>query len=317
MPRLFVVFDTNAYRSTSDHDLGAIRDLERSKSVVGMASYWVVFELLAHVADPGDPSYGFALAGVRRLARHAAQYDGQRHILRLLADSEDHVFRALFGYQIPNRANAAETFGRLVGAVADGKSPTDWSAFQPQLDALKSYVAATEAQFAADVFDNVVKAHWPKAQSWSDVASDPKMKNDLIAYLSTPQANAAAAGALVIKAASEISHQLSPEEASRFVTKVLELFPAPIAFYNAFLKKVATGYDLSVSKNVNSLWDMQVVFSTSMEATIGGAPIWIVTSDKAVLSAAVDAHMGSRVMTLSNYRSALSLDIDDFLMRLA
>lgn len=309
MPRLFVVFDTNTYRSISRSDFDNLMTLERARSVIGIASYWVVFELLAHVADPNDPSYNFALAGVRRLARHCAQYDGKRRVLRLLADSEDHVFRALFGYQIPNRASASEAFGQLVGAIADAKSPADWSGLQPQLDALKAHIDAAEAQFEADVFANVVRALWPSAQTWDDVTQDPQKKADLLAYLATPQSQVAAASALVVKAASEIDHELTPEQESEFVIKVLELFPAPIAFYNAFLRKVANGYDLSVSKNVNSLWDMQVAFSTSMEATLGGAPVWLVSSDKAVLSAANEVGMGNRVMGLANYCDALRLDI--------
>jgi len=47
---------------------------ERSQSVVGLASYWVAMEFLAHAAELTDRAYG-SPAAIRRLWRHCTKYD--------------------------------------------------------------------------------------------------------------------------------------------------------------------------------------------------------------------------------------------------
>ncbi len=106
-----------------------------------MASYWVVMELLSHLADPSDASFKPAWAALRRLWQHCA--DDTRNV-RWLADPENHACQTLFGEAIPDRADEAASYGSILGTVVHAESPNDWTHLQPALDYLADHVRQIE-----------------------------------------------------------------------------------------------------------------------------------------------------------------------------
>lgn len=161
-----VVFDTNAYESLSDPALAAMQPLELKSGINAYASYWVIIELLAHIASTSDPAHGRSVAALKRLWRHCSKLVDGRETLMFLADSQNQICKALFDMKIPGRETEPPAYAAIVGTVAHSASPADWSQYQPALDYLKCHVAKIEDQFVQDVWQHVVLGVDPNAGSW-------------------------------------------------------------------------------------------------------------------------------------------------------
>jgi hypothetical protein len=76
--RQIVIFDTNAYReltfglSLNDarNKSFQLRQLEVNSGHFALANPVVIWELVAHLADPTDPAYANCLSGMVALAEH-------------------------------------------------------------------------------------------------------------------------------------------------------------------------------------------------------------------------------------------------------
>lgn len=302
MPRLRVVFDTNAYVAPSEEEFQRLLQLERNCSIIGFASFWVVSELLAHVADAADAAFGRSLSALRRLSRHCTQYDGARWLTRFVADSEDHLCYTLFGQSLPGRDREAEAYGHLIGKIAGSSAPLDWRDEQPMLNAIRAHVLRKEREFEQTVWNAVVAPLVPDAKDWGAIARDPSLRAKFLAGLRAPETPTLAAGAIVDRTAASLGVSQSPDERNERVILAERLFPLPIRFMVGLLRKVGeSGIDLSISKHSNSLWDHEIAFSTSPNALMHGTPIWLITTDSALIASARESNAESVVWRQSKY----------------
>jgi hypothetical protein len=313
MPQLRVVFDANIYRTLGAQAFETVRVRERSHSIIGLASYWTCAELLTHMASPSDAHFKACWGAIRRLAAHSSQFDGRRPILRLMADTDDQLARMLFGRNIPGRAQEAEAYGRLIGAIAGAGAPNEWAASQAALDGLSAHVANEEKIFSDASFKHIVQTVVPGATSWDAVKANPAERDKFLAHIAKPETLRLIGGLLVDKTAARLNLTLADTERETRIDSVLKTFAVPIRFYNSIVRRIAMdGYNLTKGKNSNSLWDFQVAFSTSAHLLMDGTPVWLVTNDGPIVTAAKDCGAASFVRTLEEYQIALALGGEEF-----
>lgn len=311
MPRLVVVFDSNAYRERSWAALRDITTGEQRHSVIANASYFVITELLAHLADPSDPAHGQCWAGLRKLWNHCKQYDGSRDVLRLAADSEAQVPHMLSGVAPPGRDAQAEAFGALVGGLLNAGTAS-WPSAQLTLRTLRQHVDDIEAAFVADLFDNVVRSLNPAATAWSQVQRSP-MQGPLLARIERGEGRPLIGRMFALKAAVEVGRLLTIHELEAYGCVVRDRCPTAVAFYDTLvLRIVRDGLNTSCYPRPNSVWDLQVAFSIGKGARIGVAPVWLVTDDQAICAAALASGARPNVRTFDDYLSLLQLPTQQF-----
>ena len=310
MPRLYVVYDSNVYRTLGAPAFDAILALEANHSVVAVASYFVISEFLAHIADATDPSYAMSWGALRRLWRHCKQYDGSRELLRLIGDSEAQVPRTLFGELPRGRDDQAHAYGNLVGRLIAQGGPT-WPEAQRELTRNRQHVLATEDMFVQQLFNHVVKGLEPAATSWADVRK-AQVRPHILQKIKNGDGQRLVAQAIIAKAANEIGRSLSVTELQRLGQQVQEIFPVSVAFYDTLVHRIVRdGLDMSKYPRPNSLWDYQITFSIGKGARLLTRPIWLITNDSDMLAAA--KHTGeTNVRNFEAYRDLLLLSPELF-----
>lgn len=307
MQNLAVVFDTNAYRALSDQALAELREYEVRAGVHPYASYWVVIELLAHMALKDDPDFGSAIASLKRLWTHCSVKSDDRELLQFLADSENQLCKAIFGEPIPKREAEAEAYAQIVSAVVHSKSPEAWSHYQPALDYLRDHVEDVEQQFVEDMWDHVVRGLDPSAGSWHPLHDEPELRKHLAQAITSDIGRRLCARMVVRKAALQIDRDLSQESVDAKVDFVTEVFPTPLALYNEIVRRIILdGCDLRRRNRANWIWDMQMAFQTSPAAALQGVPVWLITGDGDIRQAAAAVGADDVVKSVNEYRDSVS-----------
>ena len=307
MPRLITVYDTNVLRELGTEAFAELRRAERARGVQGMASYYVAMELIAHVASSADPHFNQSWSGIRRLVHHTTTFNGAEHLVHFLADADDQVSFSLFGRSREDSEGPPQLYGTILGRIANAKVPGDWAQFDRTIGGVAERVRTAQSSFRDSLWRNVVQRLVPDAESWRAIAERPELRSRLLAAMNPELTDEWAAGRMVAQAARQLGLQLSEDERAEKVATALRIFAAPIALYRSVIRRIfADGYNLDLERNVNSLWDVQIAHSTSVQAKILECPVWLITSDRAILSAAVEVGAQRVIRSLSSYRELLS-----------
>ena len=306
MPYLYVIFDTNAYISLSRPSLDHLLARSQQHSVVGLASFWVAQELLAHVATQDDQRrFRRAWAAVRKLVAHCSHYDGHRNVVRFVGDSENTTSRVLFGRGVPDEYDNSEAYGALLGIIATADSPAVWRGSQAALDDIRTTVLTAERAFADHMWQSIIVALAPDAETWQALSKNPEMREALRTRFGSPASLRLAATALVDGMAARLGLTLDAARREATIQHALNVIPTPIHFLRAVAYKVAIdGYDLSLDRNANSLWDLQFAYSTSTQADINGSPLWAISADELLLKTARETN-SSVFRDLANFVALL------------
>lgn len=310
MPRLYVICDTNVYRTLGTDRFTQLRARERARSVVARASYWVIHELVAHLANRTDLDFSSSLAALRRLAEHCAYYDGSKMVVGFLGDTEEHLDEIIFG--IRSSRNEALAYGQLVGVIATAAGPDDWRSYQTAIEEIARTVAKTEEEHV-ERFQRVLASMDTKLGGKDAVRSTPGLGNAIAKMIESDAGMRGAADMMVCSVALRRGLVLSEEARKELVERMLAIFPFQLRLYNAVAARaVREGIDMSSRRNRNWVWDWMVAFSTSVVAHIDGIPIWLVTDDNLILDAASATNSRTVVRTVAEYESALSLESAEF-----
>jgi hypothetical protein len=314
VPRLYVVCDTNVYRSLGAERFKELRARERTHSVVAKASYWVVHELVAHLASREDPSYTRSLAAVRRLAEHCTQYDGSRTLIGFLGDTEEHIDEIIL--HIPPKHDQAEAYGQLVLGIAHAASPEDSERYQSRIEEVAANVAnQEEAQVSRfqRILSSMNEQLTEKLGVTDPIRQTPGLADRMAQKIESDEGMRGAAEMMVRSAAMRRSVELTLEEKRELEERMLSVFPFQLRLYNAVAARVVRqGIDMSSRRNRNWVWDWMVAFSTSVVAHVEGVAIWLITDDQLILDAAADADARGVVHTVPEYEALLALPAEEF-----
>jgi hypothetical protein len=305
MTILYCVLDTNLYRELKPGQFAALQGLEATNAVTPIASLWPCLELLAHCADRADKEYGRALAGVRRLWKHAGyESDGLKR-LRMPEDGETQLARGLLGQPLEARRKEADEISELVSCVSTGDVSEITSDVTQRLKAVALRVVERENKFASDldVFAQTVRS----TESARAVGMSPdEVRRDLREFIRGSEGLHLIAKLRVQETAVQVGVNLSAKDLEKHTQTVLKAFPTAMYFLRDLISDLLDSqFDMSRSRNRNSTWDLSLAFQASRAASIGGVPVLLVSGDKRIARAAAAASDSEFVRTLADYEKLL------------
>jgi hypothetical protein len=308
MPRLAVTFDTNVYRSIGAAKATKLRERERNHGVVGYASYPVVAELLAHLAEPTDPDFRSALAALGRLWEHCSEYDGSSYTLRSLVGAFEQMAHTLFGVEMGMRRSP---YARLVGAIVQDDRSIE--GLRPQLQQVARYADEARSAYAAQLWERVVQTIAPAAENWADLALPSKARARVLAEIGEGGGRELIARSLVNQVAKFAGRTVTDEEAVPLVEAVHAYYATVVHYRSLVIERlVRDAPNMTKRARANGVMDTHVCVGTSPLARLEGLPHVLATDDPEILEAARRADSRSRLLTLQEYEGLLDMDAPSF-----
>jgi hypothetical protein len=315
-----VVFDTNAYLDlTRELDCSSVRDLacdlrsrEAAKGYEGLASPNVMWELLAHLCDPSDPSRDASVRAVTLLAVHCRVRGGYGG-LNVAAPFEGEICRLLFNREIAGLEDLVLGFGEVCDHVADlymataSESTAASACVTNSAETLATRLAHGENQFK-DMFKSDVLTVDPTGGGTRITKHAPYEVSDILKDIRSESMLPNLALKFVMGMAQTLGEQLTDEQARRYATQMAQLFPVPLEIFRELWEQVAMNeFDIDHPKKQrgNFHWDISIAAIAS--GTICGQPVLLVTSDQAMIRACGRAGYGDSVLETAAYRDLICL----------
>jgi hypothetical protein len=309
-----VIFDTNAYRYFAPSGTlpeacakaVRLRQCEQAASVLVLASPTVVWELIAHLADPTDRYYNQCLKSLVMLGEHAVDPAKPTGGISLISDAESAVCRELFRLVPTVNEQGIRSLGSLVKHV--GKYAPDLTdpKARENIQKIASHVYAFEKDWL-NIMQPVLQHCDPKVakQFFGDIPERELRKSMADFFVSQIFANMWASFTVQMYA-TKVGYTInSDEDLKQKAQLVLAGFPVPFHLMSALLQKIAMDPNFNLSnpdkKRWNFVWDSQLTFSIGSSHTIAGVPLFFVTSDAEILAAAKSANCGEQVIALREH----------------
>jgi hypothetical protein len=306
LPRLAVVFDTNAYRTIGEAAFEQLQNDERHHSVLPLASYVVAIELLAHLATEIDPDFGPCLHATARLGRHCSRWNGSASNLEFVQLADAQIARQLFGKTLVSEEIRSGGVATVIGAITDDPRRPTALQFKDGLEQLRDGISRAEKDFVYRLWNKVVLTLAPDAKDWQSVMKSAK-RAQILAAIDSGRGLDLIAATIVDRAAEKCALSLTAVEREEASRRARILFPTAIHHHDLLIRNIIErGPKMERPERANSVWDHEITFSTAPGAEIQGVPVILVTSDPMILQAAVAAGTISQVWSLTDYRSRLS-----------
>jgi hypothetical protein len=314
-----VIFDTNAYRnftiglSLDDARAKALqlRQLEHGVGSFPLASPIVIWELIGHLGNISDPAYPYCLKALVALAEHTWSLHNTNDGICLFADPESTVCRELFHTVPSNAEQNVQNLSKLAAYVKQHAPNLKLPAAINNLQVFSAELAKRETEWLNDM-QTVLNDCDPKlAKSWVGGKNDKEVRKKLRSFFGS-QAFIDAWGAVTVTRHAEmVGAKLTPEELTEKAKVVQDVFPVPFHLMSALLQKFPTAKTINLNSSKkkwgNFMWDAAVCFSIGAFHELDGAPMFLVTSDRAIKDAATAAACANRVLSLSDYLQHVGL----------
>jgi len=289
-----VLLDVNAYRLAEPRFV-ALVELERSRGVARYADPFVLTELLAHLADPHDPDFGWCQSAVIRMYRRCGG-DGPCGILR---DTESRVHELITGTGIAKHEAHTEQLRLLLMHVG---SRRPLSGIQPQLSTLKAHIAQVEAEFA----DHMGRSRdaIAAALDHEDPEERSRLRKNAMGWVGSEPRQRQMAERVIEDSLRDSGAPVPTPVPASLVTRVRDALAVGLEFEAQMLRKTLfDGANLDAPHIRNLRWDQRIAYNVGQ--TIRGQPLWVVTDDLAFSAAATPVGLGDRVHTLARYEQWL------------
>jgi len=312
MKDIAVVFDTNACRDICDRS--KVQDPAnewkqydgrlKSSGMLTFANPYVLMELMAHLTDESDPDYAECRSAICALY-HLSAVNSQQ--VRIVADSEALVLRALYGLTLPETEQTTQCICTLAIAIVNTPGALD-SILTAKLQQIQDHLSKVQVQFISDIWQFVVQVLNPSSIGWAPLENDETMRNVLLNILRSATMPQAIATAFVVKAMHQAQLVESPAKLFGNAQFVSTTFPASIELYREILKRIIeTGCDLNKKKRSNWIWDIQIVMGVGQHIATINKPLHLVTTDGDIIAAAESAGCRSFVHSLSEFRALIGM----------
>jgi hypothetical protein len=310
------VFDTNAYRqlvggadpTEAKQRAARLASYEARSQTQALASPTVLFELLAHLADPTAPDYRSALLAVIAAFTHCQMCsDNGGTAIAVCASADLQLCMSLFRVRPDALIGGDDLIGAMTKRVAEDPTEDHLDAIRTDLRKVRDICRRQETEFAHDMQRHLMDQMEKSCRARGASQPRKELLTGFRDYLATELSSEVVAMAHVLRAASHAGQELADQELKKMSRWLMAKFPVPISMYKQICRKIAeSNWDLTQGKGANLLWDLQVSFSIGDEHTVLGRPTIVVTRDKEIVTAAVACGVESRVLDLDTYRTSLS-----------
>lgn len=316
-----VIFDTNAYRNlTFRLSLGesrakaiSLREHEKKTDCSVLAHPIVIWELLSHLVNSADPGYTHCLHALVALGEHASSRNRLDGGIDIIADALSTVCRELFGRLPTGYEQGLQNLGSLVTYITkNAPNISDPTALQ-NIQRLGLGMVAKEkawvngmqsilSHFSPEVIKQVLEL---------GAVADSEALQKVRAYLASEAFFKSWSAYVVISNALDVGvANLTPEEIDAKARIVRQLFPVPFKLMSAVLQKLAQPSPANVAseraKRWNFVWDSMISFSIG-PGTINDSPVYFITGDKEIITAAQAAGHPEQVLTLEDYLKSVGM----------
>jgi hypothetical protein len=281
----FVVFDYNAYKRLDRRRFERMREREIALGHRALALTAVGQELLARVRDGDDEVRGRNRAAIKKLAAHCRGERNGQTILNFLTHTDGQLHRLYTGQVDPRDAGVMENMGAMIGAIVDGVHD------DPLLD---------HADYLAMVETNVANVEAGFVRQLEQIAKQQAQ----------PEPNKMRRNFDYAARRIEISEHLygksygAPQDKVARIIEVAKLTSLGFALSDHVAETVRTKRG-GFGQHANTVWDVEVISATSIDATIEGRQIVVVTCEEMLLQVAADENAGDRVMSIESYESLI------------
>lgn len=279
----FVVFDNNAYQAVSPERLGRIRSAEAERGIQPMANLTVVQELLARVRQPIARDRGRDRAALRKLGEHCRVVREGRIEVRFLTHLEGQIFRLLTGTPHESDARGYNLFAELIRIASEAGSDGSLAEIGDDLDAIESLVSAREAEYVA------------RLEQLSRLEGDPNSMRRNLEF----------AAEMARRAEVMYGQTFTAENVVQRVIDIAKISSVAFALRDGIVAEVRAKGG-AFAQHANSVWDEQVVCSTSAYSAIAGKRVVLVTEETRLRVAAAQADSARLVCSLDDYESEIA-----------
>lgn len=313
--RRVVAFDTNAYRSLAFRaspeearwKARVLVERERTHGIQALTYPTVLWELMAHLDSPTDPSYGVAKAAVVAAVEHTSVPIGDVKHPAIWLSPDLQLCRSLWDVTPKKLLETDDLLRGIAARVAQDPSEAALDRIRQDLVAVSHKVKDAERDFAMSMQQHLMANLEAEACARG---SRPSRKDLLRAYvgnLGTERAREAVALAHVLRAMSYTEVTETPEETQQKARWVADKFRVAVTLYTEVVGKITrSDWDLTTGKGPNYLWDLQVAFLVGNEHSVEGRPATIVTDDEDIVGAAATSGARSVIMSYQEYRQSIS-----------
>ena len=307
-----VIFDTNGYRNLTfglktDQSRKIARELadaELARGTKALANPFVIWELVAHLADSDDPAYENCMNSLVALVEHTRlPADNLGGVCRA-ADGETEICRQLFN-QIPpiaeqncaNLCKLASYVWKEAPTLKDSNVLTNFKVFSAEME-------KKEAAWLTRI-ESLLKAFWTLDASFNTPQARKNEMKKRRERINGPEFLRQTTLGKVISCASLFSLPLTADELNSAAERMEKIFPTSLKLMQKTIAAWFDAPDINLhnpkQKRGNFIWDTALCFGIGAELAVGGAKILIVVDDKAIIKAATEAGCGDRVMKVDDY----------------
>ncbi|SKA90262.1 hypothetical protein SAMN02745166_01684 [Prosthecobacter debontii] len=315
-----VIFDTNAYRQLT-YGLGLeesrakavlLRNKDRNAGRLVLAHPIVIWELISHLMDVGDPGYHHCLHALVALGEHATSSSRPEGGVNIMADALLTVCRELFGRLPPGYEQGLQNLGSLVTHITRHAPDLSDSVAQANIQNLGRGMLAKEQSWLNGMAAVVEKFEPGAAKAFFGETTDNEALRKVRAYFETPEFFAAWSHYIVASNAVEVGiTSIPPDEFQAKAELVRKIFATPFHLMRVLLQKLATPQSVNLAspknKRWNFVWDSMIAFSIG-PGTIEDGSVHLVTGDKEIVVAASSAGFQKQVISLDAYLKTIGIE---------
>ncbi len=310
-----VIFDTNAYRQLCfGLDLNGckakIQQLllsEKDNNTESLANLYTIMELATHLIDEKDPHYVHCLNALVALGIHTQMDNG----IKMIADSESSVCRALFGKVHPDHKKAHDAMSSLTAYIRDYAPNISGPDVQNRLTSIRDIVEGMERFWIGNMKDVISQYDANGAKAWELGKGNKLIQKKLRTFFGSEQFLQKFVSVLIIYHANRVNIQLKKDALTEKTKYFIETFRTPLRLMIKIWEKIATvgGYTLEhpKEKRGNYIWDFSIAFAIGADHFIRNVEVFVVSNDKRIKEAAVEADCGNRVLKLDEYLALVGL----------
>jgi len=296
-----VLLDANVYRSMPEASFATLLESERRRQVARYAEPFALTELLAHLADPQDPSFGPCRQAVVRVYRRVGPGAGEP--CGIIRDSESRLAELITGKGLEKHDAHTEQLGFICAHVGLTPAGQPLEGIEQQLGAIAAHVAGVEAGFA----DTIRRLQGTIGAILAEEEPEKRRqtrKNAMKTHASETLRRTIAEG-LIRNVYSEAGLAVPEPLPEELVARVRTGAAAWIEFEAQLWRKAAfDGANPEAPRIRNLRWDQRIAFNIGW--TLVGRPLWLVTDDSAFAEAQAATGYRGRVHTLAAYERWLT-----------
>lgn len=280
----FTAFDNNAYKGVGPDRLDRIAEAERRERIVPLASLVVLQEMLARVRSSNPRGRGQNRSAIRKLGVHCRAHTASQPRINFLSPVDSQVQRLLSAKEHPRDANMFDTFGDMVRVITEADADEPLPEIADELTAIEALVARVEREYVDEL----------KLAAAADVQPNQMKRN--LEY----------AARIALRAQACYGTRFPPVEIVGKIIDMAKITSVGFALRDAIIEEIRAKRG-GHAKYGNSVWDEEVVSSTSSYTTIKGKTVVLVTEEKRLLIAAEVAKASDRVCDIAAYETSLGL----------